>query len=137
MAEFSSARTTRANRRRSRTRGFIDQQPDQIDRMQRIVEQIDAAQKRLAEKKIQRDKFRALYDQRVAQFKDVSEKLIKTRQGTEKYVKELRTLQVQLHEALLELSDAADTNFRLEAEIRALELSYFKTPAPKGGKKQP
>ncbi len=120
-----------------RTSGIIDYQPGQIDRMQRIVEQIDAAAKRLTEKKIQRDKYRELYDKRLAQYKDVSEKLLKARQGTEKYVKELRTFQVQLHEALLELSDAADTNFRLEAEIRALELSYFKTPAQKGGKKQP
>jgi HPt (histidine-containing phosphotransfer) domain-containing protein len=119
----------------TRTSGIIDYQPAQIDRMQRLVEQIDAAQKRLAEKRNQRDKFRALYDQRVAQFKEVSEKLIKARQGTDKYAKELRTFQVQLHEALLELSDAADTNFRLEAEIRALELGYFKTPVPKGGKR--
>jgi hypothetical protein len=117
-----------------RTSGFIDQQPGQIDRMQRLVEQIDAAQKRLNEKKAQRDHFRKIYDQRVAQYKDTADKLIKARQGTEVYVKELRTLQTQLHEALLELSDAADTNLRLEAEIRALELSYFKTPAPKGGK---
>jgi hypothetical protein len=118
-----------------RTSGIIDEQAAQIDRMLRQVEHVDAAQKRLDELKVQRDHFKKIYDQRVAQRKDVADKLIKARQGTEKYAKELRALQVQLHEALLELSDAADTNFRLEAEIRALELSYFKTPAKKGGKK--
>jgi hypothetical protein len=118
-----------------RTEGIIDQQPAQIDRLQRIVEHIDAGQKRLDELIVQRDHLRKLYEQRVAQHKAIADKLIKARQGTEKYAIELRNLQNQLHATLLELSDAADTNFRLEAEIRALELSYFKTPPQKGGKK--
>jgi hypothetical protein len=118
-----------------RTPGIIDEQPAQIDRMLRLVEHVDAAQKRLDELKAQRDQFQKLYEQRVAQHKAVAERLIKARQGTEKYAKELRGYQDRLHEALLELSDAADTNFRLEAEIRALELSYYKTASKKGGKK--
>ena len=51
----------------TRTNGFIDEQPAQIDRTVRLVEQIDAAQKRLVEKKAQRDHFRKIYDQRLAQ----------------------------------------------------------------------
>lgn len=121
----------------NRTPAIIDFQPAQLDRMLRLVEQVDAAQKRIDEKKIQRDHFRKIYDQRLAQYKAVVEQLLKARKGTETYAKELRQKQDELHNALIELSDAADTNFQLEAEIRALELSYFKTPAQKGGKKQP
>lgn len=121
----------------NRTDGFIDRQPAQIDSMQRLVEQIDAAQKRLEEKKAQRDQFKKIYDQRLAQHKELTARLIKARQLTETYAKDLRKLQDDLHAALLELSDAADTNFRLEREIRALELSYYKTAPTKGSKKQP
>lgn len=119
----------------SRTTSFIDQQPAQIDNMQRLVELVETAQKRLDEKKTERDKLKKIYDERLAQLKAVTERLLKARQLSNDLAKELREKQVELHEALLKLSDAADTNFRLEAEIRRLELSYF--TAPKGGKKQP
>ncbi|HZZ81179.1 MAG TPA: hypothetical protein VFE62_21935 [Gemmataceae bacterium] len=115
--------------------GFLSERRNKVDRLHRIVEDVDAAQKRLDELKQQRDHAQKIYDQRIAQHKVVTEKLIKARKETARDAKELREFQDQLHEALLELSDAADTNFRLEREIRALELSYFQTPPNKGGKR--
>ena len=116
------------------TSGFITERDIHVQRLHRMVEHIDSAQKRLNELKTEHALVQKIYAQRQAQHKEVTDKLIKARQSSEKYAKELRAYQDRLHEALIELSDAADMNFRLEAEIRALELSYFKTAPKKGGK---
>ncbi len=107
----------------------------EIDRLAKIVEQIDTAEKRLQDLQEQRDHFQKTYAQRAAQHKEILDKLLVSRKNTAKYIEELREKQDQLHNALIELSEAGDRNFRLEAEIRALELSFV--PPPKKGKKQP
>ncbi len=128
---------TLPDKTRTRTPGFIDQYEREVDRLIKVVEQIDSAEKRLADAQGQLAKFRKVYDQRVQQHKDALERLVKARGTTEKYAKELRELQLQLHEALRELSDAAERNFEIEGEIRAIELNYLRTLQPKKGAKQP
>ena len=121
----------------TRTIGFIDEYEAEIDRLVKVREHIDGAQKRLADLKLQRDHYQDLYDQRANQYKDVLAKLLAARQKTEKYAKDLRELQDQLHAALIDLSEAGERNFRLFLEIRDLELSYLNQKSNKGGKKQP
>jgi hypothetical protein len=125
------------NQDTTRTDGFIDEYEDEIDRLVKIVEHIDGAQKRRADLKLQRDHFQKIYDQRAMQYKAVLTQLLAARKTTEKYAKDLRELQDQLHAALVDLSEAADRNFRLEEEIRAIELSYLRGQNKKGVKKQP
>ncbi|MSQ93314.1 MAG: hypothetical protein EXR98_02020 [Gemmataceae bacterium] len=107
----------------------------EIDRLVKLVELIDSAQKRLDDLRDQKDKFQKIFEQRTQQHKDTIEKLRTARGDTEKYVKELRVLQEQLHKALVELSDAGERNFRLLDEITAIERAMQKKNAPKGGKK--
>lgn len=120
----------------TRTNGFIDAYENEVDRLVKIVEYIDAAQKRLDDLKAQRDHFQKIHDQRAKQHADTLEQLVTARRNTEKYAKDLRELQLQLHTALVELSDAAERNFALEARIREIELG-FAAKTKKGGKKQP
>jgi hypothetical protein len=115
----------------TRTNGFIDAYEAEIDRVIKAKEQIDIAEKRLEYVKAQKVQAEKTYEQRAQQHRDILVKLVKARQDTEKYAKELRVLQEQLREALVDLSDAADINFRLEAEIRAIETAYNKKGARK------
>lgn len=119
----------------TRTEGFIDKYEREVDRLVKLVEQIDTAEKRREDLKKQRDQAQKTFDVRAIQHKDTMAKLLKSRKNTEKLAVDLRDLQKQLHEALIELSDAAERNFRLEAEIRAIELSYSQKGSKKGGQK--
>jgi hypothetical protein len=127
----------RKNPEVTRTDGFIDEYENEIDRLVEIAAQIDSAQKRLADLKLQQDHFQKIYNQRAAQHKSTLEDLLKARRNTEKYVKDLRELQDQLHAALQDLSEASDRNFELFAQIRALEQTYQNQKTKRGGKKQP
>src|SRR5260370_22544106 len=69
----------------TRTIGFIDEYEDEIDRLVKVREHIDGAQKRLADLKLQRDHYQKIYDQRAKQYEDVRMKLLAARQKTEKY----------------------------------------------------
>jgi hypothetical protein len=100
-----------------------------------MAEHLDTAEKRKADLTLQRDHYQKIYEQRAQQHKKSLEKLLAARTKTNEYVKDLRVLQDQLHAALIDLSEAADRNFRLEAEIRAIELGYLKQASRKGGKK--
>jgi hypothetical protein len=118
------------------TEGFIAEYEADIDRLVKIVEHIEGAQKRLADLKMQRDHYQKIYNQRATQHDDIVKKLLKARKNNENYIKDLRELQDQLHAALKDLSEAAERNFRLEADIRAIELG-LNQQNKKGGKKQP
>ena len=120
----------------TRTKGNTDLHREEIDRLIKIVAHIDAADKRLKDLLKQRDEFKTVDAQRTAQLKDATDKLFKARKSTEKYVQELRVLQNQLHEALIELSDAADRNLQLFEDIVNTEKK-LSPPPPKGGKKRP
>ena len=119
-----------------RTPGFIDEYELEVDRLVKLVEQIEVAEKRLAEVKKQRDEFAKLYDERAKQYKDAMDRLLKARTTTEKYAQELRDLQNTLHGALLDLSDAGERNFQIEAEIRTIEREFMRKLEPKGVKKR-
>lgn len=117
------------------TAGFAAEYELEIDRLVKLVEHIDAAQKRLDDLRGQKDQFQKIYDQRAQQHKDALAKLLLARADTERYAKDLRKLQQQLHTALVELSDAGERNFRLLDEITAIEKALQKRPGKKGGQK--
>ena len=96
---------------------------------------LETAQKRLADLNVDKGKLQKTHDQRAEHYKKTMEKLREERANTAKYMQDLRALQVQLHEALVELSDAADTNLRILNEITTIETDYIRKNAPKGGKK--
>ena len=121
---------------RVRLNGFIDQYESEIDRLVRIAATLDVAKKRLGDLNMEKAKFQAIFDQRTKHHADTKDKLLKARQSTEKSMQDLLKRQEQLHDALVELSDAADRNFRLEAEIRAIETPFINQQnSKKGGKK--
>ncbi len=117
----------------TRTEGFIDEYEDWIDRLVKIVEHIDTAKKRLEDVKTQRDHLQKVHTHRAKQLQDTLDKLLTARKNTERYAKDLRELQEQLHAALIELSDAADRNFRLHDMIREIELGMRVKTKKKGG----
>ena len=116
------------------TDGFNAQFDAEVDRLVKMVEHIDSADKRLKDIKGQRDHYQKIYDQRAKQYTDTLAKLLNARKNTEKEVLKLRELQDQLHTALLELSDAGERNQKLYEDIRDEEMKYMKK-GPKGGKK--
>ncbi len=117
-----------------RTPGFIDEYESAVDRLVKIREQILTANARLADVKSQRDEFIKTHDRRAIQHKDATDRLLKARANTQKHAVELRDLQNQLHNALLDLADAGERNFEIEAQIRAIELDFIRRTQPKGGK---
>jgi len=119
----------------TRNEGFIDQYEFEIDRLVGLVASLETAQKRLADLTVRKNEITKTHGQRAEHFKDMLAKLLKERDKTAKYMKDLRELQYQLHEALVELSDAAETNLRILGEITAIESDYIRKNAPKGGKK--
>jgi hypothetical protein len=121
----------------TRTEGFIDEYEDWIDRLVKIVEHIDTTKKRLEDVKTQRDHLQKVHAHRTKQLQDTMDKLLTARKNTERYAKDLRELHEQLHAALVELSDAADRNFRLHDRIQELELGLRVQSKKKGGAKQP
>ncbi len=117
------------------TDGFAREFELEIDRLVKLAENIDTAQKRLNDLRAQKGEFQKIFEQRTQQHKDALTKLQTARGETEDYAKKLRVLQEQLHTALLELSDAGERNFELEARIRTIELQYINAAKSKGGKR--
>ena len=108
------------------TKGYIDEHNAVIDELVDLVRQIDVERKRLETQRRDRDHLQKIYEQRALQHREVMDKLLTARKNTEVYVLELRKKQTELHEALVELSDAAERNFALEARIRHIEMDYLK-----------
>ncbi|MBI2807407.1 MAG: hypothetical protein HYX68_20690 [Planctomycetes bacterium] len=121
----------------ARTMGFAASFELEIDRLVKIKEAVDVGKKRLTDLLDQKAQVQKTYAQRVQQHKETFEALLIARGNTEKYAKDLRALQDQLHEALVQLSDAAEQNFRLLDEITRIEKGLQKKAGRKGGKKQP
>ena len=118
-----------------RTPGQIDEIELVIDRIVNIVSQIDVADKRLADLKGHRDDLDKTYKVRVQQHKDALERLLKARARTKQYNQDLQGYQQQLHDALIDLADAGERNFQIEAQIRAIEMEYLRQQQKKGVKK--
>jgi hypothetical protein len=120
---------------KKRTPGYIDKIEQEIDNLVKIQQRIDIADKRLADVKKQRDQFNKIYEDRAMQYKEAVDRLLKERTKTENYAKQLRVLQDQLLNSLLELADAGERNYQIEAEIRAIELEYIRRMQSKGATK--
>jgi hypothetical protein len=119
-----------------RTNGFIDEYKDEVDRLVKLAEQLDTETKRLKDLENKNKDLDKIYIQRVAQYSKALDELLESRKITAKFAEDLRKLQKQLHEAHVELADAADENYRLYLKIYELEIGDPKT-GKKGGKKQP
>ncbi len=109
----------------TRSDGFIDDYERDVDRLVKLAEQIDTAKTQLEDFKMQRDSAQQTYVVRAQQHAGALKKLIKSRQTTQQTAEDLREKQQQLHEALIELSDAGTRNFVLEAELRAIETRFM------------
>ena len=110
------------------TPGFIAGYDEEIDRLVKLVEQVEIAEKRLGNAKIVHADQLKTYVKKVDQYRKALDELLEARKTTAKYAAELRVFQDQLHRALVELSNAAEVNFQLHDRIRDFELK-------KGGKK--
>jgi hypothetical protein len=123
----------------TRTSGFIDEYEEEINRLVGIVGNIDTQKKRLDQLEADRVNAQKTYEQRVQQYSETLDKLLKARARTQEYAQELRVLQDQLHKALVELSDAGDRNYQLYLQIRDIEYRLLaeEQKNKKGGKKHP
>jgi hypothetical protein len=119
----------------TRNEGFIDLYEQEINRLVALVSNLEAAQKRLVDLNKRKTEVEVTYNQRAKQFEETMTRLLKEREITAKYMKDLRGLQDQLHDALVELSDAAETNLRILDDITAIESDYIRKNSAKGGKK--
>jgi intergrase/recombinase len=117
-----------------RTPGAVDIYELEVERLVKLRERLEIALDRREVAKKQRDHINKIYNERAKQYRDTLDRLISERARTEKYAKELRELQAQLHEALVNLADAGERNFQIEAEIRAIEMEYIRRTQPKGVK---
>jgi hypothetical protein len=104
-----------------RSAGFADRYDTEIERLKTKVAQIQFEDKRLEDLKGQRTRFEKVLEERKAHLKVITDKLVDTRKETAETLKDVRRLQRELFEAQRTLADAADRNFKLEAEIRAWE----------------
>jgi hypothetical protein len=116
------------------TGGYIDSYHAQVDDLVDIARRNQDDRRQLELLRTQRDEFQKLHEQRSRQLQEIVDKLLTARKNTEKYVNELRARQREMHQALVELSDAAERNFELEARIRRIELDYI-ARSQKGKKK--
>jgi uncharacterized phage infection (PIP) family protein YhgE len=115
-----------------RTPGFVDRYPILVQKLKEAIDQVDQAQKRLDELKVQGQKAKKNHEDRQEHLKEISDKLILEREKTKKLLYNLRLVQDSLFRAQVELADAAEINFNLEIKLR--EESGLKD---KGGKKTP
>jgi hypothetical protein len=129
--------TTEIDDKVSFTPGFTIEYEAEIDRLVKIQAEIDSAEKRLADTKTQLAHYKVIHEQRVTQHKETLKQLIAARERTEKYAEELHLLQDQLHDALVELSTAGETNQRLFEEIREISLRFIAEEAAREKAKQP
>jgi DNA repair exonuclease SbcCD ATPase subunit len=111
------------------TSGFVDEHAAEIARLKKVVAHIRHAEERLKDLQSQRDRYQKQHEERLAHLTETTKKLTDARANTAKTLAELQQLQKELFRAQVELSDAAERNFRLEALIRQAE-------GMKGGAKQ-
>jgi hypothetical protein len=104
-----------------RTPGFIDYYPVLIQELRNVLGKVDQAEKRLAALKDQAAQAKKTLEDRQEHLNIMKDKLIRAREKTSKKLAELRLLQTQLFRAQLELTDAAEVNFRLEMILRKEE----------------
>lgn len=111
---------TQVNNEVRRSEGFADKYAALQVRIRETQLQIRQAEKKLEDLRQQRDRAAKLVEERDKQKTEVQSRIVQERAVTAKRVAELRQLQQELHRALVELADAAETNARLEQRLRQL-----------------
>ena len=101
----------------SRAGGFVASHKDYINLMKKAQTEIDYSKKRLKELAVERDRFQKQYEARAKLLTEVKMQLVSERKKTAEELKLLREKEKELFDALRDLSDAADRNFRLERRI--------------------
>lgn len=112
--------------------GFAEAYENAVQNIRRIYIEKDQAEKNIDRLKVLAAQAKKTYEDRLAQKKDLTDKLLVERTKTAKKLAELREIRRQLFQAQLELADAAEVNFRLEIMLRKEE--GLKVP---GGAKTP
>lgn len=103
--------------------GFVEHHRQSIQRILDLIATIKREETRLLELKDLEQMNRKQYEERKKHYDEVLRQVIDARTETARATAELQRLQQQLFAAQLELAEAAETNQRLEAEIRQLEMS--------------
>jgi hypothetical protein len=104
-----------------RTLGFAGLQDVEIQRIRNLTIQSKQDEERLKTLEAQLEQAKKTYADRAVFLEDAVKKLLAAREKTGKQAEELREFQRQLFQAQLELSEAAEKNFALEAQLRAAE----------------
>ncbi|MBX9678019.1 MAG: hypothetical protein K2X38_04585 [Gemmataceae bacterium] len=104
-----------------RTQGFAGLQDIEIQRIRNLTIQSKQDEERLKILESQLDQAKKTYIDRAEYLEDAVKKLLSAREKSGKQAEELREFQKQLFQAQLELSEAAEKNFALEAQLRAAE----------------
>lgn len=104
-----------------RAGGFLREHDAEVQRLRKLVADLGFSEKRLQDLQQQRDEYQKEYANRLEHLKVVTARLTDARQATAKTLQELQELQQELYRAQVELSDAAERNNRLAAQIRAAE----------------
>ncbi|MFO0867223.1 MAG: hypothetical protein U0744_21720 [Gemmataceae bacterium] len=104
-----------------RTLGFAGLQDVEVQRIRNLTIQSKQDEERLKILEGQLDQAKKTYADRAVFLEDAVKKLLASREKTGKQAEELREFQRQLFQAQLELSEAAEKNFALEAQLRAAE----------------
>jgi hypothetical protein len=112
----------------TRVGGFVTAHAELIDRMKKTQTEIDDVKKRLEDLKVERDRFEKQYTARAKLLTEVKLQLLKERQKTAEEKELLQTKQQELFDALRDLSDAAERNFRLERRIIDAERALTGLP---------
>ncbi len=114
--------------------GFVQRHGAEIRDMKKLVAAIEFTRKRVKDLTEKRDFYEKQYNARLELLNQTTKDVVEARQKTAKMLSELRELQEELFTAQKQLSDAAERNARLEAQIRAAEAEL--TGRSKGRNKQ-
>jgi hypothetical protein len=114
----------------SRAGGFREDHAAEVARIKKVVDEIEFTRTRQKLLEAQYERYEKEYKARLVVLDEVTKKLVDARRDTAKRLQELREAQAKIFNAQVQLSDAAERNFRLEAQIRQAEAKLL----PKGGK---
>lgn len=104
-----------------RTLGFVGQLDAEVHRIRNLTVQTKQDEERTKLLEAQLDQAKKTYKERSDHLDDAVRKLLVSRSKTAKQAEELREFQRQLFQAQLELAEAAEKNFAIEAQIRLAE----------------
>ena len=103
------------------TTGFIHRYAELVTRLKATVQDLDQAQKGIKRLEDQGKLAKQIFEERQMQLDEAKRVLLVEREKTATILGKLKLMQGMLFQAQLSLADAADINFRLEAELRRVE----------------